>query len=609
MADEMQYTNPMADEDGGGEKKDAGENKNLVPAIIGAVVAVLIIVIAAVAMSGDDPAPAPAPAPPIVVTAPPPAPPPPAPPPVCTPPCANGGSCREGGTCLCPGEIDGTGPLANVWRNGAVWLGDTCEEAPPCSVCGADPYCGLQEGCDPSTPPEPVVAEFAFNADLPAEDIAPGSPARAQFEQAFATDLSNALNIPADNIVVISINGGSTIVKFAILPDANYQTVEGGTGQYAFLPAEKLAELNSQAMSPTLFTRLKTVADVGDVISAPVAIAPDSTVQCGLHLSRMDACNGKMSVEAVCSDRNCIVAMELAAAAATECAAVPGFDNLPDATVLGCTADGGVGPVDSMPSMLVAPSGSCFDTDEVTADAMVSYLPTVYDTFSLVEENLAGVTLDGDVYVVPGFGAHFDGDGDRVSLDVGTSYMTDDSSSTDLGTEGFAIGFWFTREVCHAEQDRWEVLYQHTSNEANPIDLFWDASPARCVAADDSSEADAAACAAVSDPTEGACSAAASGCGFRAARGTTSGLTVAVGCASQFSRSTAGGDIVRIAIKDDNGVNPQFDWQLGCAGSDTGLQGTWIHFVPTPVTTSLERRFESCTILTAYHSVVDPRRF
>jgi hypothetical protein len=61
--------------------------------------------------------------------------------------------------------------------------------------------------------------------------------------------------------------------------------------------------------------------------------------------------------------------------------------------------------------------------------------------------------------------------------------------------------------------------------------------------------------------------------------GSTPGIAMVIGCASQFRSSTAGGDIVSIRLRDNDNVYPQFDWQIGCAGSDPGLQGTWIHFM------------------------------
>ena len=144
-----------------------------------------------------------------------------------------------------------------------------------------------------------------------------------------------------------------------------------------------------------------------------------------------------------------------------------------------------------------------------------------------------GMTMTGDsngAYVIANVGAHFDGDGDRVLLDVGTDYATSASG------QGFAISYWFTKSVCNNEQDRYETLYQHTSSPDDPSDFFNET-------------------------------------------GTTSGITMVIGCSNQFSRSTAGGDIMSIRIKDDQGVNPQFDWQLGCAGEGDFLTDTWIQCV------------------------------
>ena len=44
--------------------------------------------------------------------------------------------------------------------------------------------------------------------------------------------------------------------------------------------------------------------------------------------------------------------------------------------------------------------------------------------FQLTSDDETNVNLGGDSYIVPGFGVHFDGNGDRVSLDVdGTQYV------------------------------------------------------------------------------------------------------------------------------------------------------------------------------------------
>jgi hypothetical protein len=248
------------------------------PAIIGAAVCVLIIIVAVVMSGGDDETAAPAPPP---AAAPGPAPvSTPGPPPSCDPSCENGGTCTADGTCACTGDIDGTGPLSSVWLTGATWEGPSCADRPACSLCGttSPPYCGLEAGCDPTSPPQPVVATLSFGSSIEAADIAPGSEARAAFENAFAADVSAALNIPAENIVVISIDGGSILVEFAILPDANFQQVDGSDGQYAFVPEEKLAELATKAAEPGLFAGLAEVADIGEVVSVPAAVAaPDNT--------------------------------------------------------------------------------------------------------------------------------------------------------------------------------------------------------------------------------------------------------------------------------------------------------------------------------------------
>jgi hypothetical protein len=241
--------------------------------------------------------------------------------------------------------------------------------------------------------------------------------------------------------------------------------------------------------------------------------------------------------------------------------------------------------------------GKCFGSDAPTAEQMISYLAGLQNSSTLRSgsydlaaratlgsSTLTAENMEGDVYVVEGFGTHFDGNGDRVSIPYSPAYGTNQVGS---GGAGFALSFWFTKEVCNAVQDRWEMLYQHTSSESDPFDMFWDPRDAQCVEAlDEGAESvavNAQNCADVVNlADENACLAvpAADGstaCEYISARGTTSGISLAVGCASQGSRSTAGGDIVAIRIKDDAGVYPQFDWQIGCAGSEPGLQGTWIH--------------------------------
>ena len=64
---------------------------------------------------------------------------------------------------------------------------------------------------------------------------------------------------------------------------------------------------------------------------------------CDLALARLDACNGQLSTAAVCSDRNCIVALSVALEKQqAECAGVAGFANMPTIERLGCNDDGTV---------------------------------------------------------------------------------------------------------------------------------------------------------------------------------------------------------------------------------------------------------------------------
>jgi hypothetical protein len=514
----------------------------------------------------------------------------------------------SGYICECDNLIQRDSDGAFVpFTGGEVWGGDMCDGRPVCGVCGAPGYCGPNAGCDPTVPPEPVVAQLSFAATTESvgED---GSFARQQFERGFASDMAFALSVDPSYIIVLSISPGNVVIDFAILPDANFQvsTVEGRDGGYAYDPADKLVQLTamlSDTSAPPVF------ADLGAPINTPVAIPAeqqDNTLMCGLHLKRMEFCNGQTSVEDVCVNRDCLVALELAAAAATTCAGVDGFESLPSAANLGCDcsildAYGGctVLPADSLPNTLMSQgSDACFDaTDPNDLKAAMLNFPGV-SSYSLLDAE--AIDTDGDVYIVPDFGAHFDGNGDRVSLDTGATYGTDSEVNGD--GEGFAIGFWFTKEVCNAEDDRWEVLYHHTSDESNSADLFAYAQGASCTSdiPDGSSWTDATAdpCAAIDPGVTGgevACTAAsgsvtdssgnvnddATVCSYSAARGTTSGIAAAVTCQSHTrpGGSTANGDIVSFRIKDDNGVNPQFDWQIGCAGSGPGLEGTWIQLI------------------------------
>ena len=183
--------------------------------------------------------------------------------------CFNGGTCDSNAdppACACTGG----GSLLN----GAIWEGPTCEDRPACSFCGADSYCGQQPNCDPSDPPDPVIAELTFEVAI--ETVGEeGSGARARFESDFANDISTALGISAESIVVIGITGGSVTIQFAILPDANFQLVDGTDGQFAFDPADKLTQLAAMVADPgsDLYTKEGSkFLELGQPINTPAAI-------------------------------------------------------------------------------------------------------------------------------------------------------------------------------------------------------------------------------------------------------------------------------------------------------------------------------------------------
>jgi hypothetical protein len=270
--------------------------------------------------------------------------------------------------------------------------------------------------------------------------------------------MASALEVPASSIVVLAVGAGSVRIDFAILPDANFVPTDGGGGQYAFDPADKLTALAQMVSddSSYLFANSPTFQALGASTTIPVALpaaSQNADLVCVLHLKRLEMCNGQLSAEAVFSDRNCIVALEGAAAAATDCASTPGFANLPSAADLGCNADGTVTDAPVLPDTLMGTAGTCFDVAADAASDAAALLAfgtarSTFQSFSLNElaGNGGADSMDGEAYIVPDFGAHFDGDGDRVQLATGTSYATDDAAAANLGDgAGFAISFWFTK--------------------------------------------------------------------------------------------------------------------------------------------------------------------
>ena len=95
--------------------------------------------------------------------------------------------------------------------------------------------------------------------------------------------MSAALGI-SESIVVISITGGSITIEFAIVPDSNFQVVDGSDGQFAFDPAEKLIELAAMVDNPEseLYTAEGSkFADLGLPTNTPVALPTASLDESG----------------------------------------------------------------------------------------------------------------------------------------------------------------------------------------------------------------------------------------------------------------------------------------------------------------------------------------
>ena len=63
-------------------------------------------------------------------------------------------------------------------------------------------------------------------------------------------------------------------------------------------------------------------------------------MSCKLHLNRLDVCNGQLSWEALCADRNCLFALENAEANQGGCTGVAGFENVPSLDMLCGEPDG-----------------------------------------------------------------------------------------------------------------------------------------------------------------------------------------------------------------------------------------------------------------------------
>eukprot|EP01043_Picozoa_sp_COSAG02_P014239 COSAG02_NODE_584_length_19995_cov_3.209439_1_plen_2268_part_10 len=121
--------------------------------------------------------------------------------------------------------------------------------------------------------------------------------------------------------------------------------------------------------------------------------------------------------------------------------------------------------------------------------------------------------------VEAGFGLTFDGDGDYAMLTRTGGYTSD-------GT--FTVAFWFTKTTCNDPEQPYEMLYSHMNQDMD----------------------------------------------FRSPH-----LFVQLGCAHSDVHSTAGsGDIIRIAMQDDQQRRYLFDTPLVNAASAGFVTSMWIHF-------------------------------
>jgi hypothetical protein len=365
-------------------------------------------------------------------------------------------------------------------------------------------------------PPMPVFAELSFDMDM--------AQIEESFDARFSRDIGRALQIPAAAVTVLSKTPGSVIVIFVISPNANFNAT--GNGGFAYEPADKLAELASMVRDETsrLFTgpgtgRWNSLINTDRLKPAhnravlPLPPSTTESMMCDYYGRSIGICENKLSAAAFCSDMSCKVALDAVQDPAVQ---------------LSCAGDGF--PVDApawdticSPEVQVADTLACA-TDVSAAAALDSYFTAGFAlTDAAATADDGGVTLNGDAYVISGTGVHLDGHGDSVLLDLGNSYGTDGS---------FTVSLWFTKSVCHIE-GQWELLYMHTSDmDAGPR-FFGDPS--------------------------------------------ISGIGMGIGCNGAGGHSTASGDLVRIHVRDDSGLEATFDWQVGCAGSGDYLSDTWIH--------------------------------
>ena len=83
---------------------------------------------------------------------------------------------------------------------------------------------------------------------------------------------------------------------------------------------------------------------------------------CDLHYKRMQVCNGQLSWQGLCADRNCLYALEVAAAEAAAC----NFEGVPSEALL-------CGPVDGENQARAAVFLLLYPPEDCTADRRPQY--------------------------------------------------------------------------------------------------------------------------------------------------------------------------------------------------------------------------------------------
>jgi hypothetical protein len=145
------------------------------------------------------------------------------------------------------------------------------------------------------------------------------------------------------------------------------------------------------------------------------------------------------------------------------------------------------------------------------------------------------VSLQGDAYLVPGFGIHLDGDGDRIDITGDNTYAEDAE---------FTLSMWFTKATCNQAED-YEMLYTHTSDETMPINYFREIGT--CTATNSTADPAPDCSTGFQEVDSSTCPS--STCTFTPT--TTSGIILGIGCRDQRSRydprgvSSVGGSMVR----------------------------------------------------------------